>query len=312
MADSTHRERQIGEATGGDVCPSKREALDLASVRERLASARGPRYWRSLEELAGSPAFEELLHREFPRQASEWAEGLDRRRFLQLATASLALGGLAACTRQPLERIVPYVKAPEQIIPGRPLHFATATVLGGYAMGLIVESHEGRPTKIEGNPGHPASLGATDLFALASVLGLYDPDRSQVLTSLGTIQTWAVFVKEMQARAQAQKALKGAGIRILTETVTSPTLVGQIRALLAQYPRAKWHQWEPAGRDSARLGARLAFGEAAEVRYDFSKADVVVSLDADFLTTGPGAVRYARDFTARRRPRNGQEGMNRL
>src|SRR5881397_1584959 len=181
-------------------------ALDLANARERLAKARGPTFWRSLEELADTEAFRELLRREFPRQAAEWPEGLDRRRFLQLAGASLALAGLTACTRQPLEKIVPYVRQPEQIIPGRPLFFATAMTLGGYALGLLVESHEGRPTKVEGNPSHPASLGATDAFAQASVLGLYDPDRSQVLTHLGVIETWSAFVAMLAGRLRAQKA----------------------------------------------------------------------------------------------------------
>src|SRR5881397_4355875 len=155
-------------------------ALDLANARERLAKARGPTFWRSLEELADTEAFRELLRREFPRQAAEWPEGLDRRRFLQLASASLGLAGLTACTRQPLEKIVPYVKQPEEIVPGRPLFFATARTLGGYSLGTLVESHEGRPTKVEGNPEHPASLGATDPFAQASALTLYDPDRSKV------------------------------------------------------------------------------------------------------------------------------------
>ncbi len=287
------------------------ERPGLAALRGRLEGARGPEFWRSLEELAGDEAFQELLHREFPRQASEWTEGLDRRRFLQLAGASLALAGLA-CTRQPLERIVPYVRQPEEIIPGRPQFYATAMTLGGYALGLLVESHEGRPTKVEGNPQHPASLGATNAFAQAAVLGLYDPDRSQLLLKLGEISTWASFLESLRGRLQAQRSLKGAGLRILTETVTSPTLAAQIRSLLALYPKAKWHQYEPAGRDMARLGARMAFGRFVETRFDFGKADVVFSLDADFPAAGPGAVRYTRDFTDRRRRRDGRAAQGRL
>ncbi len=283
-----------------------------AAARARLASARGREFWRSLEELSGDAAFQELLQREFPAGASEWAEGLDRRRFLQLAAASLALAGLSACTRQPLEAIVPYVKQPEEIVPGRPRFFATASTLGGYALGLLAESHEGRPTKIEGNPDHPASLGATDVFAQALILGLYDPDRSQLLLELGEIRTWNDFVRRIGAALRAQQGLGGAGIRILTQTVTSPTLGDQIRALLARFPKARWHQYEPAGRDNARLGARLAFGEWVETRYDFSRADVVLSLDSDFLVEGPGRVRYAHDFAARRRVRGGQARMSRL
>jgi molybdopterin-containing oxidoreductase family iron-sulfur binding subunit len=277
--------------------------------------SRGPRgraFWRSLQELRGGPEFEDRLHREFPELASEWPEGLDRRRFLQLAGASFALAGLGACTRQPLESIVPYVKQPEEIIPGRPLFFATATTLGGYATGLLVESHEGRPTKIEGNPGHPASLGAADLFAQASILGLYDPDRSQLVLNLGEIRTWKAFVEALQARLTAQAPLGGDGIRILTGTVTSPTFAQQMRALRARFPKAKWHQYEPAGRDGARLGGRAAFGEWTETRYDFSRADVVVSLDADFTAVGPGSVRYARQFADRRRARDGRAAIARL
>src|SRR3989454_7958011 len=186
---------------------------DLESARERLSRLRGREFWRSLEELSGDPAFQDLLHREFPRHASEWEEGLDRRRFLQLAAASLALAGLSACTRQPLEAIVPYVKLPEEIVPGRPRFFATAATLGGYAPGLLVESHEGRPTKIEGDPDQPAGLGATDLVAPALVLGLYDPDRSQLLLELGEIRTWSAFVQRLQAALRAQHSQGGAGIR---------------------------------------------------------------------------------------------------
>src|SRR5213594_137717 len=192
----------------------------IESARERLSRSRGREFWRSLEELSGDPAFQDLLHREFPSGASEWEEGLDRRRFLQLAAASLAFAGLSACTRQPLDAIVPYVKQPEEIVPGRPRLFATAMTLGGYGTGLLVESHEGRPTKIEGNPEHPASLGATDAFAQALILGLYDPDRSQLALELGEIRTWDAFVARIRAALPALQASGGAGIRFLTGTVT--------------------------------------------------------------------------------------------
>src|SRR5256712_8046269 len=285
---------------------------DLESARERLSRSRGREFWRSLEELSGDPAFQDLLKDEFPAGAGGWGGGRARRRFLQLAAASLALAGLSACTRQPLEAIVPYVKLPEEIVPGRPRFFATAATLGGYATGLLVESHEGRPTKIEGNPDHPASLGATDVFAQALVLGLYDPDRSQLLLELGEIRTWNAFVQRLQAALRAQQPLGGAGIRILTGTVTSPTLGDQLRSLRSRFPKARWHQYEPSGRDNVRLGARLAFGAGVETRYDFSRADVVLSLDADVLVASPGSLRYARDFTDRRRVRGGQARMSRL
>jgi MoCo/4Fe-4S cofactor protein with predicted Tat translocation signal len=295
--------------------PTATTALTLETVRERLRDARGPEFWRSLDELAGSPQFEEMVHREFPRQASEWidtADGVNRRRFLQLSSASLALAGLTACTRQPLEKIVPYAKQPEDLLPGVPQFYATAMALSGYGLGLLAESHMGRPTKVEGNPEHPASLGATDTYAQASVLGLYDPDRSQVISYLGKTRTWDAFVRELETALNAQRGVEGAGLRLLTETITSPTLAAQIQALLSAFPRAKWQQWDAAGRDPVRAGSQLAFGAYVETRYDLAKADVIVTLDSDFLTSGPGAVRYARDFANRRRVLAGSNSMNRL
>src|SRR5437868_2255994 len=173
---------------------TKKNHLDLATVRSRLTTSRGKEYWRSLEELAETEEFDELLHREFPRFASEWLDPVSRRSFLKLMGASLALAGLSACTQSPKEKIVPYVRAPEEIVPGKPLFFATAMPFAGAALGLLVESHMGRPTKVEGNPDHPASLGATDLAAQASVLNLYDPDRAQTITYLGEIRPWPSFL----------------------------------------------------------------------------------------------------------------------
>ena len=268
-------------------------------------------FWRCLEEQAGEPAFQERLYNEFPSQIEAITDPVARRTFLKLMGASLALAGVTACTKQPVEKIVPYVRQPEELIPGRPLFYATAMPLGGVATGLLVESHEGRPTKIEGNPLHPGSLGATDVFAQAAILGLYDPDRSQTLTNFGEIRPWSAFLGAMNAALTAQKPLKGAGLRILTESVGSPTLAAQIRDLLSRFPSAKWHQWDPASRDNARAGSKLAFGEFADAQYRFENADVILSLDADFLGGGPAALRYAKDFTARRRPENA-ERMNRL
>jgi molybdopterin-containing oxidoreductase family iron-sulfur binding subunit len=285
---------------------------DLAALRQDLAGLRGPEFWRSLEELAGSPAFREALQREFPEHASVWVDPVGRREFLKLMGASLALAGLGACTRQPDEKIVPYVRAPEDIVPGKPLFFATAMPLLGFATGVLVESHMGRPTKVEGNPQHPASLGATDAFAQASVLSLYDPDRSQVVTHAGRISTWDAFLGVVSTELEEQRLTRGARLRVLTETVTSPTLAHQLRALLEIYPLAKWHQYEPAGRDAARAGARLAFGRPVHTYYRFDRAEVILALDADFLAGGAGSLRYARDFTARRRAQGGEPPVIRL
>jgi molybdopterin-containing oxidoreductase family iron-sulfur binding subunit len=291
---------------------TKKDRLDLAAIRARLDAVHGQEYWRSLDELAETKDFQELLHREFPQQASIWMDPIGRRQFLHLMAASLALAGLGACTRQPDEKIVPYVRAPEDIVPGIPLFFATAVTLGGIASGVLVESHMGRPTKIEGNPKHPASLGATNAFAQASVLTLYDPDRSKVVSQVGRISTWDAFLQTLNTKLSAQRARQGAGLRILTETVTSPTLAHQLQALLAKFPSAKWHQYEPISRDAARAGARLAFGKEVETQYDFDKADLILALDADFLSSGPGSLRYAREFAAKRRVQGSQVAMNRL
>jgi MoCo/4Fe-4S cofactor protein with predicted Tat translocation signal len=292
------------------------QKLDLAAVRERLEGARGRDYWRSLDELAATPEFKDLVEREFPRQAIGWSEDENpdegRRNFLKLMGASLALGGLAACTRQPNEHIMPYVRQPEQLIPGRPLFFATATTLNGVATGVLAESHEGRPTKIEGNPEHPASLGAADVYSQASVLGLYDPDRAQALMLNAEIRSWGFFVTTFREALAQQRVKNGAGIRILTETITSPTMASQLKAIQAQFPQSKWHQWEPAGPHNARAASIAAFGQAVSTRYDFSKANVIVSLDADFLNSGSGSLRYSRQFAHRRKVGEGNEAMNRL
>jgi MoCo/4Fe-4S cofactor protein with predicted Tat translocation signal len=287
--------------------------FDLAAARARLAALKGRQYWRSLEELAQTPEFEEFLHREFPERASEWFDPVSRRNFLKLIGASLALAGLSACTRQPEEKIVPYAaKPPEEFIPGIPLYFATAMSQGGYATGLLVESHMGRPTKIEGNPQHPASLGATDVFAQASILDLYDPDRSQVVLKNGEIDTYENFIAALRDELGALEIDHGAGLRILTETVTSPTLADQLAQLLKNFPAAKWHVYDPIGRENTRAGAKVAFGEDVETQYHFEKADVILSLDADFLADSPSHVRYARDFVDKRRVHGQDRAMNRL
>ncbi|HUK35795.1 MAG TPA: hypothetical protein VLV86_17885, partial [Vicinamibacterales bacterium] len=239
------------------------------------------------------------------------ANPVARRTFLKLMGASLALGGFGACTKQPTEAIVPYVRQPEDLVLGEPLFFATSMPMSGAAIGLLVESHEGRPTKIEGNQNHPGSLGAADVFAQAAILGLYDPDRSQTITHLGEIQPWSEFLGAMRATMTAQQALGGAGLRILTESISSPTLAAQIRELLTRFPSAKWHQWDPLSRENAKAGAKLAFGRYVDTQYRFDRADVILSLDADFLCDGPAGVRYARDFAARRRPEQADR-MSRL
>jgi MoCo/4Fe-4S cofactor protein with predicted Tat translocation signal len=308
-----------------------RTRLDLETVRQQLRGKRGPEYWRSLEELAATAEFQEMLHREFPRQASEWVElssapaggsgepavpGVSRRAFLQLSSASLALAGLTACTRQPLEKIVPYVEQPEQVVPGRPLYFATTLVQGGYGVGVLAESHEGRPTKLEGNTEHPASLGATDMFAQAAILELYDPARSQVVLHDGRAAMASTLLAAVAEQLRGKRAAGGQGLRLLTGAVTSPTFAAQMKELAALCPNARWHRWEPAGPLNSRAGAVRAFGRPVETRYDLTKADVIAAFDSDFLASGPGAVVYARQFADRRRVREASldlgRTMNRL
>ena len=201
------------------------------------------------------------------------------------------------------ETIVPYVRQPEELVPGKPLFYATAMPLGGVATGLLVESHEGRPTKIEGNPLHPGSLGATDVFAQAAVLGLYDPDRSQTLHEpRRDPAVVGVPRRDPRRRSRRSSRCKGAGLRILTETISSPTLAAQMRDLLARYPVAKWHQWEPASRETRARGAQLAFGEYVDAQYRFDRARCHPRARRRLPRLRPGHLRYARDFAARRRP----------
>ena len=282
--------------------------LDLPAIQERLTAAKGRGFWRSLEELAETDEFTDFLHREFPRQASEWLPNMSRRRFLQIMGASLALAGLTACNG-PAEKIVPYVSAPEEGVAGQSLFFATAMPRGGYGLGLLAQSQMGRPTKLEGNPDHPTSLGGTDAVAQASILTLYDPDRAQEITNGNASSSWEEFAAALKSQFAQLDA--GAGLHILTESTSSPTLISQMEALLAAAPNAVWHQYEPLNRDNVYAGSQLAFGQPLEPVYHLARANVIVSLDADFLHAMPGSVRYARDFaggrgaaTADTRPRN--------
>jgi molybdopterin-containing oxidoreductase family iron-sulfur binding subunit len=283
--------------------------LDLAGFRARLAS--GKEYWQSLQELADNGEFDSFVEQEFPQQAAPLGKGVDRRDFMKLMGASMAAAGLAACNR-PAEAIIPYVRQPENLIPGKPIFFASAMTLGGYANGILVESHMGRPTKIEGNPDHPASLGATDAFMQASVLGLYDPDRSTSVMHYGETATWSDFLAALQPVLK-QATANGGSLRILTQTITSPSLGAMLQQVVAQYPGVKWHQWDAVNQDNVREGARLAFGSYVNPIYRFDKAAVVVTLDSDFLGTGPAHLRYARDFMAARKVRAGAtKVVNRL
>jgi Fe-S-cluster-containing dehydrogenase component len=241
---------------------------------------------------------------DFRQELAHRRDAISRRRFLELMGASLALAGAAACA-PPHEQIVPYVRQPQQIETDKPLFFASAHVLSGFAQGTLVESHLGRPTKVEGNPQHPASLGATDAFGQASVLTLYEPTRAQTVTLRGQISTWSQLQRVIRQQIDSLRSSGGQGIRFLSQSSTSPTLGSQIQQLSQALPRAQWHWWEPVNRDNTLAGAQLAFGQAVEPRYHFDAADIVLSLDSDVFAWAPGRLRYMHDFAARRRPEQG-------
>jgi molybdopterin-containing oxidoreductase family iron-sulfur binding subunit len=288
----------------------------------------GKQYWRSLEELADSPVFKEFVAREYPQHAEEWNDPIERRTFIKLMGASMALAGLSGCVFQPPEKIVPYIKQPEEEVPGKALFYATAAPLFGAATPILVRSNEGRPTKIEGNPDHPNNrpsdfatdvriqdprgFSATDIFTQASILSLYDPDRSQTLTYREDIRTWTAFVGQMRTALDEQRPKQGAGIRFLTETVISPTLGAQMKELLQALPQAKWHQYEPVNNDNVRAGAMMAIGQPVNITYRFDLADRVLSLDSDFLSALPGSIRNAHDFMVKRRAIEENKEINRL
>jgi MoCo/4Fe-4S cofactor protein with predicted Tat translocation signal len=302
----------------------KSENQPAAPARAAAAPCGNGGFWRSLEELADSAAFQEKILQEFPHAQEHWRDPVSRRQFLMLMGASLGLAGLSGCSSSaPEQPILPYVRQPEQVVPGQPLFYATAMPQSGYGFGVLVESHEGRPTKIEGNPDHPAcpkpvessptaKFGPTNAFAQASILTLYDPDRSHNVTHLGSINTWDAFVAALFAAVPNPR--ENLRLRVLTETVTSPTLALQLRALLRQFAQARWHSYEPVGRENVRLGAQLAFGEIVETHYRLDRADAIVALDADFLSCGPAHVRHHQEFASRRRARGAHPGrnMNRL
>ena len=281
-------------------------------ARAAASSPSSPRFWRSLDELAAAPEFTQHLENEFPHGPNDPHTKFDRREILKVMAASAAFAGLTGCTKLPTQKILPYVRQPEEIVPGKALFYSTAMTLGGIAIGILAESQMARPTKIEGNPDHPASLGATDVFAQAAVLSLYDPDRSRTVIHDGRIASWNEFQRQALVALEEQRAKRGAGMRILTESISSPSLGAQIQVLLSQFPQARWHQYESISRDAAREGAQQAFGEYVNTVYRVDRAQVILALDADFICSGSGCLRYARDFARGRRDPDSAGGMNRL
>jgi molybdopterin-containing oxidoreductase family iron-sulfur binding subunit len=290
------------------------QELTLEAARAKLAGQTGKKYWRSVDELADTPAFREAVQREFPTQAAEWIDPVSRRGFLKVMSASLALAGLAGCTKQPDEPIYPYVKEPEDLVLGRPVYFATAMPFNTGAVPLLVKSDAYRPIKLDGNPEHPVNRGTSDPLSQGALLDLYDPDRSQRVTYRGEVREFAAFLAAFRAMLSDKKPSGGAGIYILSDTVTSPTLAAQWKAAQQNYPNAKWMQWDPVNRDSAYSASKTAFGDYYDAQYRLQDADVIVSLDADFLSsiTHPGFLRLAADYAGRRKLEDANAAMNRL
>jgi molybdopterin-containing oxidoreductase family iron-sulfur binding subunit len=268
-------------------------------------------YWRSLAQIEEHPEFRDALEREFPEGASELPEGVTRREMMMLLGASLSLAGLAGC-RRPVEEIVPYVTAPEDIVPGIPRYYATTMPFGRSAYGLIVESHEGRPTKIEGNPSHPSTLGASSSRVQGSVLSLYDPDRSQSVTLKGERKSWNDFVTAWGPLSEAHAADGGAGLAIISESFSSPSLARLVSELRARYPKLQWATYDAISDENRLAGLRQATGRDLDLMLRFDRASVILCLDADPLLTDPEMIRHARGFAAGRRSGVSEARMNRL
>jgi MoCo/4Fe-4S cofactor protein with predicted Tat translocation signal len=264
----------------------------------------GKKYWTSLESLGSSPEYQEYLEREFPEGASELGSGVSRRRFLQVMGAGMALAGVSGCKqiRRPESHILAYNKMPESMVPGKAQYYATTMSLRGEAVGIIVESHEGRPTKIEGNPDHPASLGATHRQHQASILDLYNPDRSQTPLNKGQAATWEAFFAEAESMLSAAKANGGAGIRLVTGYNTSPTFNALWTEFAKSFPNAKWVVYEPAGRDSVIAGLQQVVGKAVEPHLVLKNAKRIVSFDADLTENEVGALENSKALAKTRNP----------
>ncbi len=285
------------------ISPAPAKKLTLDAVREKLAGKTGRRYWKNLDELAATPEFNQMMQEEFPRQAmqGEWVDAVSRRSFLKVMGASMALAGLAGCTKQPDEPIYPYIKQPEDLVLGKPMYFATAHPFPTGAIPVLVKSDSFRPIKIEGNPDHPMSKGKSDATTQATLLELYDPDRSHGVRFKGQPSDFAAF---QQAFAGAIKQTQGGqGVYFLSETITSPTLAGQWKAVQAAYPNARLVQWDPINQDSSRAASKAAFGSYTDAQYKLEDADLILSLDADFLggIQHPGFLPMAAAYAERHR-----------
>ncbi len=285
-----------------------------------LSPSGGTNYWRSLERLLDSPAVRDLAepqHSEFPAGASDAPGAVDRRTMLTLMGASFALVGLEGC-RRPAETIVPYVSAPEYTVPGIPKRYATTLPSGAGARGVVVESHEGRPTKIEGNELHPSSLGAADIRTQAEILNLFDPDRSARVKRRATGETihrpssWKFFEAFLAERRPDLEAADGEGLAVLSGGYSSPTLARLATAVARRFPKAQWVVYEPIGDDNIFAGCHMATGKSCRPVYHLEKARKILALDADILNSESEGLAAARGFAAGRKAAAPGGDMNRL
>ncbi|MCD6024797.1 MAG: quinol:cytochrome c oxidoreductase iron-sulfur protein precursor [Fibrobacteria bacterium] len=274
----------------------------------------GKATWKSLEELAGAPEFKEFAGQEFPDGADTMGADISRRRFLQVMGAGMAFAGVTGCKgiRRPEQHILPYNNLPENLIPGVPQYYATSLSIAGDAVGLIVEAHEGRPTKIEGNPAHPANRGATSKQHQSILLDLYNPERSQKVLKDGSESSWDAFWKASAPVLDALKQNGGEGLAFLAGYSASPSFRAVREHAARTFPKAVWYTYEPLNRDNVLAGMHALTGQALEPLYHFDKAARILSVDGDFLESEPYNLAYARDFAAGRNPDNGAANMNRL
>ena len=285
--------------------------VERDTVRRHLAGKTGKRFWRALEKFADTEEFSRFSRREFPMLHGN-AVAIDRRSLLKIMAASLALAGLSACKGEADEEALPYVQAPDGVTVGVAKWFATAVIFGGYAQPILGKTFTGRPVKLEGNPDHPVSGGATDAFTQAALLGLYDPGRSQMPLHLGKPANWDAFDTEMAAKADELDKTEGEGFRLLTAPFSSPTMRRQIEMMMQRWPKARWHVCDPLPETGRLTATQRIFGRPLEFQPAFAAAETIVSLDDDFLGPGPRQTPYARGFADRRRLRQQKQGTSRL
>lgn len=277
----------------------------LTSKRTMSKTLEGKTYWKSLNELSQTKEYQQFLHREFPENASELNDGQTRRHFLKIMGASIALAGLAAC-RKPVQKILPYTKRPVEIVPGNAIFYATAIPMMGSLTGLLVQSSDGRPTKIEGNPDHPTSKGSTSIHHQASILNLYDPDRSRKVTYKNETKSIEDFITAVNSIE------KNSSIVFVSEANSSITFEANKNEVLKKYPNAKWFVYEPFNKANIELGNEIAFGKRLRTINYFDKADVIVSFGDDFLTDPINTVINTKRFTSRRKLSTSKDSLNRL